>query len=275
MDDWRTYDGVAEIYERVHAPRFVEVARDLVTRASIGEADRVLDVGSGTGVAAEAAAGAGATVVGIDESMGMLHVSRRERPTVPAVASVAIDLPFGPATFDAVLGTFVLAHFTKYDTALFELRRVLKTGGRIGFSSWHDGIDAYQEVWRELIEGVVPRDLLAPAYAEAAPWHDRFRSRDSVEETLIDAGFRQVRTRGREVPLGLHVGRLPGRAQRLGDRPVRSRDAGRSRLGGIPHAGPRHVRATVPRPPQRLPRGDPGHGGQGLRDALPGRGSSS
>ena len=194
MDDWRTYDGVAEIYERVHAPRFVEVARDLVTRASIGEADRVLDVGSGTGVAAEAAAGAGATVVGIDESMGMLHVSRRERPTVPAVASVAIDLPFGPATFDAVLGTFVLAHFTKYDTALFELRRVLKTGGRIGFSSWHDGIDAYQEVWRELIEGVVPRDLLAPAYAEAAPWHDRFRSRDSVEETLIDAGFRQVRT---------------------------------------------------------------------------------
>ena len=69
----------------------------------------------------------------------MLRVSHRERPKVPVVAAEAIDLPFRPGTFDAVLGTFVLAHFTKYDTALFELRRVLRTGGRIAFSSWHDG----------------------------------------------------------------------------------------------------------------------------------------
>lgn len=194
MDDWRTYDDVAEIYERVHAPRIADVARALVTQASIAAPDRVLDVGTGTGVAGEAASDAGATVAGIDESMGMLRVSRRERPNVPVVAAEAIDLPFGPGTFDAVIGTFVLAHFTKYDTALFELRRVLKLGGRIGFSSWHDGVDAYQEAWRELIETVVPREMLAPAYAEAAPWHDRFRSRASMEETLIDAGFRQVRT---------------------------------------------------------------------------------
>ncbi len=124
----------------------------------------------------------------------MLRVARRERPMLGVVAAEAIDLPFGAGTFDAVIGTFVLAHFTKYDTALFELRRVLKAGGRVGFSSWHDGVDAYQEAWRELIEGVVPREMLAPAYAEAAPWHDRFRSRESVEETLIDAGFRKVRT---------------------------------------------------------------------------------
>ncbi|HEY6566159.1 MAG TPA: methyltransferase domain-containing protein [Actinomycetota bacterium] len=194
MDDWRTYDDVAEIYERVHAPHFLEVARDLVAQASIGEPDLILDVGTGTGIAAETAAGAGASVAGIDESIGMLRVARRERPKVAVVAAEAIDLPFGPSTFDAVIGTFVLAHFTKYDTALFELRRVLKMGGRVGFSSWHDGVDAYQDAWRELIESVVPREMLAPAYAEAAPWHDRFRSRESVEETLIDAGFRQVRT---------------------------------------------------------------------------------
>lgn len=194
MDDWRTYDGVAEIYERVHTPRFHDVARDLVAQAGVAEGDLVLDIGTGTGAAAEAAAQAGGVPVGIDESMGMLHVARRERPQVPVAGGLAIDLPFRNGSFDVALGTFVLAHFTRYETALWDIKRVLKTGGKIGFSSWHDGIDAYQEAWRELIESVVPREMLAPAYAEAAPWHDKFRSRGSVEEVLIDAGFRQVRT---------------------------------------------------------------------------------
>jgi ubiquinone/menaquinone biosynthesis C-methylase UbiE len=194
MDDWRTYDGVAEIYERVHTPRFHEVARDLVAQAAISDGDRVLDVGTGTGGTAEAAAGAGGLAIGIDESMGMLHVARRERPKVPVAGAIAIDLPFRDGSFDAALGTFVLAHFNRYETALWDIKRVVKVGGTIGFSSWHDGVDAYQEAWRELIEGVVPREMLAPAYAEAAPWHAKFRSRASVEEVFVDAGFRHVRT---------------------------------------------------------------------------------
>jgi ubiquinone/menaquinone biosynthesis C-methylase UbiE len=194
MNDWRTYDGVAETYERVHAPRLAEVARDLVHQIELAGGDRVLDVGTGTGVAAQAAVDAGAAAVGIDESIGMLAIARRERPAVPVAAGEAIDLPFGPGRFDVVLGSFVLAHFDKVETALFDVARVLRTGGRVGFSSWTDGVDAYQQTWRELVEGVVPREMLAPAYAEAAPWHERFRSRTSVEEALIDAGFRSVRT---------------------------------------------------------------------------------
>ena len=60
MNDWRSYDGVAEVYERVHAPRFVAVARDLLALAGVSAGARVLDVGTGTGVAAAAAAAAGA-----------------------------------------------------------------------------------------------------------------------------------------------------------------------------------------------------------------------
>jgi SAM-dependent methyltransferase len=113
---------------------------------------------------------------------------------VPVVAAEALDEPFRRATFDAVIGSFVLAHFNKVETALFDIDRVLRAGGRIGFTSWADGVDAYQQTWREMIESVVPREILAPAYAEAAPWHERFRSRTAVEETLVDAGFRSVRT---------------------------------------------------------------------------------
>jgi ubiquinone/menaquinone biosynthesis C-methylase UbiE len=194
MSDWRTYDEVAETYERVHAARLAEVARDLVDMVGVDDGARVLDVGTGTGVAAQAAADAGAIAIGIDESIGMLEVARRERPKVPVAAAEVIDLPFGPGRFDAVLGSFVLAHFNKVETALFDVGRVLRPGGRVGFSSWTDGVDAYQQTWRELVESVVPREMLAPAYAEAAPWHERFRSRTSVEEALIDAGFRTVRT---------------------------------------------------------------------------------
>jgi ubiquinone/menaquinone biosynthesis C-methylase UbiE len=194
MRDWRTYDDVAETYERVHAPRLAEVARDLVEMIDLPDGASVLDVGTGTGVAAQAATDAGATVVGVDESLGMLLVARRERAKIPVAAALAIDLPFGPGRFDAVLGAFVLAHFDKVDTALFDIARVLRPGGRVGFSSWSDRDDAYQQAWRELVGSVVPQEMLASAYAGAAPGHERFKSRSNVEEALIDAGFRSVRT---------------------------------------------------------------------------------
>jgi ubiquinone/menaquinone biosynthesis C-methylase UbiE len=194
MHDWRTYDDVAETYERVHAPRLAEVAHDLVEMIGLPDGATVLDVGSGTAVAAQAAADSGATAIGVDESVGMLLVARRERPKVPVVAAHAIDLPFGPGRFDAVLGSFVLAHFDNVQTALFDIARVLRPDGRVGFSSWSDRDDAYQQAWREVVTSVVPREMLASAYAGAAPGHDRFKSRTNVEETLIDAGFRSVRT---------------------------------------------------------------------------------
>jgi ubiquinone/menaquinone biosynthesis C-methylase UbiE len=194
MDDWRTYDAVAETYDRVHAPRFADAARDLVSAASVGSDQLVLDVGTGTGVLAEAAQAAGARAVGLDRSVGMLREAARSRPTLRLVAGEAIDLPFRDRSFDVVLGNFVLAHFVRVETALFDLKRVLKPNGTIGFTAWADGTDAYQETWLELVEGVVPRDMLAPAYGAAAPGHERFKRSDAVEEALRDAGFRHVRT---------------------------------------------------------------------------------
>ena len=194
MNDWRTYDDVAEIYERVHAPRFADAARDLVAAIEVSDGERVLDVGTGTGVAAHEAGRAGARAVGIDRSVGMLAVGRRARPGVEFLAGEAIDLPFRDGTFDAVVGNFVLAHFTKVDTALFDVRRVLRPSGRIGFTAWSDTQDAYQQAWLEQVEAVVPREMLAPAYAAAAPGHDRFQRPSEFDEVLRRAGFRNIQT---------------------------------------------------------------------------------
>lgn len=201
MSDWRSYDSVAEIYERVHAARLVEPARDLVLAAGLRPGERVLDVGTGTGVAAaEAAAtlGDAAAVVGVDGSVGMLAVGKRVRPHLRSVAAVVIDLPFRDGSFDAVLGNFVLAHFTKYQTALHDLIRVLRPGGRLALNAWADGPDDLTAAWLEQVWGVVPREVLEAALSDAIPWRERFRRPDTLAEALIDAGLRRVRVERRE-----------------------------------------------------------------------------
>jgi ubiquinone/menaquinone biosynthesis C-methylase UbiE len=194
MQDWRTYDDVAEDYERIHAPRLAEPARDLVELAGLGAGDRVVDVGTGTGVAAGAALAAGADVVGVDHSIGMLQTARRSRPDVRVVGAEAIDLPFRTGAFDVVLGNFVVAHFTKVGTALFDLLRVLRPGGRLALSAWGDSEDELARTWRELAETVVPPSILGPAMSERLPGAERFRDRAAMAQAMMDAGLRNVRT---------------------------------------------------------------------------------
>ena len=219
----------------------------------------MLDVGTGTGVAAQAAVDAGASAVGIDPSIGMLEVGRRDRPAIGVVAAQAIDLPFRDGTFDAVTGNFVLSHFRRPETALFDMMRVLKPGGRVALTTWSDVKDDLQDTWGELIGDVVPKEMLEPVWADAAPGHARFADRSVVEQTLIDAKLRHVRTEKRKFQFqytqedyltGLEIwatGRFV--KEMLGD-------------AGWPAFQERvrdHVRGALLRSAQRLPRRDPRH----------------
>jgi ubiquinone/menaquinone biosynthesis C-methylase UbiE len=197
MQDWRTYDGVADTYERIHAARFSEVAKDLFDLSEIAAGDRVLDVGTGTGAGLEAAKSLGADAIGIDASVPMLVEGRRTRPDLRLAAAEAIDLPFDAATFDVVTANFVIAHFTKAETAIHDMLRVLKPGGRLAVSSWSDGRDTFSDAWREMVETIVPRSMLEPTYGRAVPGHDRFAKRTELEELFIDSGLRRVRSEPR------------------------------------------------------------------------------
>jgi ubiquinone/menaquinone biosynthesis C-methylase UbiE len=201
VEDWRTYDGVAATYERIHAQRVMEPARDLVALADPPNGGRVLDVGTGTGVAAEAAReriNPGGLVVGADISLPMLEQGRRARPSVRLVVAEVIDLPFPDGAFDAVVGNFVVTHFTKYETALFDMIRVLRPGGRLALSAWADGVDDLTKTWLEIVESVVGPGMLQDVRSQAAPWAERFRDRSFIEEVLLGAGLKHVRTEQRE-----------------------------------------------------------------------------
>ncbi|HXQ19831.1 MAG TPA: class I SAM-dependent methyltransferase [Acidimicrobiales bacterium] len=94
---------------------------------------RVLDVGSGPGAVASAAAAAGATVVAVDRSAPMLE-ARPDR-TWPAAVADVLALPAGPRTFDIVLAAFLLNHLDPL-AALAEMARVVRPGGAVVASTW-------------------------------------------------------------------------------------------------------------------------------------------
>ena len=197
--DWRAYDSVAEAFDRFVAERLTGgPARDLVAAMRLEPGHRVLDVGTGTGAAAREAAATGAVVVGLDPSVPMLEraVARAGGPRY--VAGEALDLPFKDASFDAVVASFVLAHFTRHETALYDLTRVLKPGGRFGCTTWADNDDEFQRAWTEIAERYVGVDLLRDAANRAVPGEERFAQPERLKEALRHAGLRDVDIRRNE-----------------------------------------------------------------------------
>lgn len=136
--DWMSYDSVADTYERVAVPRFRAVAQDLVDALAPAPGDRVLDVGTGTGLVADLALTRiqpGGYVIGIDPSTGMLARTRRRQALVLAAAMVP-GLPVPDASVDLVVGNLVLSHLPHLADGMAELVRVLRQGGRFGATAW-------------------------------------------------------------------------------------------------------------------------------------------
>lgn len=201
--DWRAYDSIAGTYARISAPHLALPAGDLVEMLRIGEGARVLDVGTGTGVAARAASaaiGAQGVVVGIDPSLAMLGEARREGGTPFYVAATAIDLPFRDGTFGHVTANFVLSHFKKYDTALFDILRVMAPGAKIGITAWGAGHDRdeFTMAWRSVAEEFAGRRILSDAIERSVPWEERFSDPGRLREALYDAGIRDIQVERRE-----------------------------------------------------------------------------
>ena len=86
------------------------LAESLLDAAGVRSDWRVLDVATGPGYVAERAAARGARVVGIDLAEGMLELARERVAGVDLLRADAEELPFDDASFDAVVGGFVINH---------------------------------------------------------------------------------------------------------------------------------------------------------------------
>jgi SAM-dependent methyltransferase len=125
------------------AARIVPVAERLVDAADLRSGWRVLDVATGSGNAALAAARLGCEVVGVDYVPSLLERARAraeaEKLEVELVEGDAEALPFEDASFDAVISVFGSMFAPDHDRTAAELARVCRPGGTIAVASWTPG----------------------------------------------------------------------------------------------------------------------------------------
>lgn len=124
----RRYDITNDVLSLGQDRAWRKVTRDAVA-AKPGQ--RVLDLAAGTGTSTEEWADLGIDVVPCDFSTGMVAVGKERRPDLPFIAGDATALPFADESFDAVTISFGLRNVVEVDTALREMYRVTKPGGRL------------------------------------------------------------------------------------------------------------------------------------------------
>ncbi len=124
----------------VVAARIVLVAEHLCDSADLRAGWRVLDVATGSGNAAIAAARHGCTAVGIDYVPSLLERGREraaaEGLSVELLEGDAEALPFPDNSFDAVTSVFGCMFAPDHAQAAAELLRVCRPGGTIALASW-------------------------------------------------------------------------------------------------------------------------------------------
>jgi len=208
--DWRTYDSVADVYATTFGRELAVPAADLVKLADVRTGARVLDVGTGTGGAARAAAtaaGEEGLVIGVDPAYPMVSIARREDGKPLYAVATAIDLPFKNEAFGIVLANFVLSHFARYETALFDMLRVLRPGGRMAVTAWGvgDDRDEFSTAWEAVAEEFAEQEMLQDAHDRALPWEERFSDRSRLKAALHEAGLRDIWVEQRDYRFELTV----------------------------------------------------------------------
>jgi demethylmenaquinone methyltransferase/2-methoxy-6-polyprenyl-1,4-benzoquinol methylase len=112
--------------------------RRVMSLAAPTPGERALDLATGTGDLAFAAAARGAGVVALDITPRMIELARAKiRPALPAyparpafVVGDMLALPFPSASFDVVTTGYGLRNVPNLERAIDEIHRVLRPGGR-------------------------------------------------------------------------------------------------------------------------------------------------
>jgi ubiquinone/menaquinone biosynthesis C-methylase UbiE len=131
------------MYEKWLLPRIIDFAMRQKHLARyraevVGSAQgRVLEIGVGSGLNLRYYGKKVEQVVGLDPSPRLLELARQRAakigPPVELVLGSATAIPLADASIDTVVMTWTLCSIPDADTALREMRRVLKADGRLLF----------------------------------------------------------------------------------------------------------------------------------------------
>lgn len=192
-DTDKVFSGsIPKLYETYLVPLIFEpYAADLVNRLATKLPTRVLEIAAGTGVVTRNLASVlpeSTSIVATDLNQPMLDQASAigtKRPVEWRKAD-AMQLPFGDATFDAVVCQFGVMFFPDKAKAFSEARRVLRPGGVFIFNVW-DRIEEneFADTVTTALGTVFPKD--PPRFMARTP-HGYF-DRATIERDLANGGF--------------------------------------------------------------------------------------
>ncbi|KJY20876.1 MULTISPECIES: class I SAM-dependent methyltransferase [Streptomyces] len=197
----RAWDGREGAYWAEHADRFDRAIRPYRTHflaaAGISPADRVLDIGCGTGETTRAAArrASGGRALGVDLSSAMLEVARRRAAAegvhnAEFVQGDAQVHAFPAASFDVAVSRTGSMFFADPVAAFRNIGGALRPGGRLVQLVWQEaeGNEWFLAFTRALAAG---RPMAGPPPGAPGPFSLADPAR--VREVLGAAGFTDVR----------------------------------------------------------------------------------
>jgi SAM-dependent methyltransferase len=194
---WRdaasAWDRYFDWYSRAFAPVMTWCADAIEAAPGM----RVLDVAAGSGQPALAIAPRvqpGGSVLGIDFSPEMASVAERRARKAGATnvsfrTMDAEQLELSDASFDAITCACGIIFFPDVHRALSEMRRVLKTGGRVAFVVWDE---PSKSPFVTVGGGALGRFHAPTPPDPNSPGAFRFAKRDVLQRVLRDAGFGDV-----------------------------------------------------------------------------------
>ena len=198
----------AEAYEERFVPAlFAQWVEPVLRAAALRPTDCVLDVATGTGVVARAAAervSDGGSVTGVDLNPAMLDVARRMAPGIEWRQGDVASLPFDDESFDVVTCQAALFFLPDATAALREMRRVARSEGRVVVQTFA-GLSAQPAYgpWVEMVARHAGPDavrLLGTYWSEGDPAVMRTRCADAglriadLQEHVRPAYFPNVET---------------------------------------------------------------------------------
>jgi ubiquinone/menaquinone biosynthesis C-methylase UbiE len=126
----------ASAYDDFAGQVTVQAMDALLDAAGVAAGTRLLDVASGPGYGAGAAAARGAKAIGVDFAEAMVGEAIKNFPGAEFQLGDGENLSFEDGSFDAVICPFGLLHMPEPDKAVLEAFRVLVSGSRYAFSVW-------------------------------------------------------------------------------------------------------------------------------------------
>ncbi len=180
------WEAVAAVYAEQWSALTSQAVDPLLDAAGVGRGMRVIDVGTGPGVAAGRAAERGAVATGVDIAAAMVEIASRRHPDATFVHASATGLPFADDSFDAALGNIVIQHVGEPGRAVSELARVLVSGGRVALSTW--GAPERSPFFAALLGAVSDAEIAPPSEVPAGPSFFQFADDTAFRSLLFEEG---------------------------------------------------------------------------------------